>query len=168
MAARAFLQSRQELTAQVLSLRRLAEFEAHEAMRAVRAQLEFARQTLEKARQALAEAEQQFLRAQTAEKHEPIGPLPALQFAQQAEARRAKASEVRQRRVTAEQAAALVGAQAALLEQHRASWLACVARREAAELYASLERREQRRARAARERAHDDEARQRFALTRPK
>lgn len=151
---------------QILSLRRLAEAEAQAALRLCRGELERAQWQLEQARRSLVDAEQQLQRARAGQGPQRIEAAAQLQRESIGLCRKAEA--VRQKRLAVERAAVEAGHVVERLEQHRAALLACMARREAAELHEALERREQKRLRATRERSHDDEARDRFALTRVK
>lgn len=155
-------------TAQVLSLRRRAEVEAQAAMRQARSQLEQARLRLEQLRLRLLDCEQALLtaRAGARQLHTHMGSLPAADLQRQAEALRGRAEAVRQGQAAVLQCESEAAACLHKLEARRADWLQCIARREAAELHETLERRDQRRMRAQRERSHEDEARDRFAIAR--
>lgn len=155
-------------TAQVLSLRRLAEVEAQRQMRAARAQLEQRRLRLEQARLRLRDSEQALGTARAAARQRDSGSLPAAELQRQADELRLRAEAVRQGLAMVAGCESEVVAALQALEACRAEWLKCRARREAAELHEELERREQRRMRAGRERAHEDEARDRFAIARSK
>lgn len=147
---------------QILSLRRLAEAEAQAAMRAARGELELAQRQLEYTRRRLLEAETDRTRARSLQGRRETRPAVDL-LRQSAElSRRARAIETLRSEVRRLEAELTLRGQK--LELHRSQLLACVARREAAELHEALERREQKRLRTQRERTHDDEARDRFAL----
>lgn len=153
-------------TTQILSLRRLAEAEAQAAMRAARGELELTQRQVEYTRRRLLEAEAARTRARTLQGRQQTCPAVEL-WRQSAElARRGQSIEALRgelKRLEAE-----LTSRGRKLEQQRSQLLSCVARREAAELHEALERREQKRLRSQRERAHDDEARDRFALSRVK
>lgn len=135
-------------------------------MTAARAQLELARQEQELEKKRLVQAEQALLQARVAARAHGRYAQAAAALGHEADWMAMLASKVRKQHLEAERAAAEVAALAQELEQRRAAWKSCLARREAAELHDALERREQRRLRAQRERSQDDEARDRFAMAR--
>ena len=153
---------------QILSLRRLAEAEAQAGMRLLRGELELAQAQAERAQRELGVAELALAQGRAAQRQRGISATPAAQLDRESAGLLRKAEAVRRRRVELERATAEVSSRLERLELQRARLLSCVARREAAELHEALERREERRQRAQRERSHDDEARDRFALSRVK
>jgi hypothetical protein len=153
-------------TTQILSLRRLAEAEAQAALRACRGELELGQRQLESARRRLLDEETQRTRARTGQGRRET--RPAVELLREAMALSRRGRTIEELRAEVRQLEAELVLRGQRLEKARRQLLACVARREAAELHEALERREQRRLRTQRERAHDDEARDRFALSRVK
>ncbi len=132
-------------------------------VRAARIALEQAAKQWEQARHRLAELEHSLAQARAAFAATPVRRLPSAELRLQAAALSTWAERVRQGGAAVENLAAEVTLRAQQHEKARADWLACVARLQAAELHDARERREQRRLRSQRERAYDDEARDRFA-----
>jgi hypothetical protein len=135
-------------------------------MRAVRGEVELAQRQLEYARRRLLEAEREQAQARTAQRRRET--RPALELWRESSSLLRKAQALVQLRADVRRLEAEVLLRGQRLEQRRSQLLACVARREAAELHEALERREQKRLRTQRDRMHDDEARDRFALSRVK
>ena len=152
-------------TLQIVSLRRLAEAEAQASLRSARGELQLGHRQLERLRRNLAAAKQALTAARAAQL---AGQLPAALLDREAAALARKAQAGRSGQRAVEDAQGELERLVREHEQARTRLLACVAKREAAELHEALERREQRRLRGQRERAHDDEARDRFALRRVK
>jgi hypothetical protein len=149
--------------AQVLSLRRLAEAEAHAALRTARSQVERTRLELQRARALIFTAEKQLADARATARSLAFTARSAFQLGCESDDLLAKAEQVRLRTSATVTLATELSLRTQQFEQARTDWLSCVARREAAELHDARERREQRRTRAQRERGHEGEAQHRFA-----
>ncbi len=146
----------------------MAEAEAHALLRAAKTQCELAQQALERTSRQCLEFAQSLQQARTSARTTLIGLKSAAQLAQAADGLLYGAAKLRAFQDAVTRATAEVAAWGRTLEQRRTQWLSARARREAAELYESLERREQRRIRAQREHLHEAEAGARFALFRVK
>lgn len=162
-------------SALILSLRRLAEVEAKRQLGLTRAQLERARRSEAQAQQRVVLCEQQ-LAQRTAGQRAVTGPAPdrgAVPRALPAAALGGLSDAVRVARAQRAELArqhkaelAQVTRLAREVERLEELWRLAVARREAAERHEEEQRRAERRARMLQQRAHEDEARERFASAR--